>query len=807
MRILIISLVLLLGITTIGIAQERGENRPNGQQKGRMLSGTVKDETGTSIPYASVVVQSLRDSTRVKGSTTDDDGKFTMRTGPGKLKLTISFLSYEPYLSIVDMRDGDKDIGTIELKPKSELIDEVTVKAERGQMELKLDKRVFNVSKDPNNAGANTQEILETVPSVDVDIDGNVSLRGSSNVRILIDGKPSGLTGISTADALRQLQGDLIDKIEVISNASARYDAEGEAGIINIVLKKEKRSGFNGGFSINAGYPHNHGLSANLNYRKGKVNFFTSIGASYRTSPGQGSSFQKFTRADTTFSYQKDRTQTRGGLGGNGRFGIDYNIDSKTSLTVSGMYSRSWNTNNAELEYTDFNDSDEITQVVSRNEDEVENRQNIEADLNFTRTFKSKEHKLTFDARWFNSEDYEDATQLEIGNGYQLDQRSTNKENERNWLFQTDYVHPFGEKYQLEAGAKTTLRKLDNDYLVEQLNELDVWEPLPDYDNNFVFEENIYAAYLIGAAKWNLFSVQAGIRSEFSDITTSLVRTNQRTNRQYISFFPSVHTSLEVGKGNSIQLSYSRRISRPGFRSLIPFFGLTDNRNFYGGNPDLQPVFTNSMEFGHLKTWDNGSLLSTVYFRIRTDVQERISEADSTGFIRTFPINLSDEIATGYENSFSYGIYKWWRVTLGIDLYYFKREGEYEGQNFYAENFSASGRFTTKFTIAKKVDLQSSFRIRAPRKTAQGTRLTMYWWDIGVSMDVLKGNGTIGVKVRDLLNSRKRRWELETPEITSTNDFQWRSRQFMVSFSYRINQKKRRGGRGGGGGSGDESDL
>jgi outer membrane receptor protein involved in Fe transport len=681
------------------------------------------------------------------------------------------------------------------------------VKAERGQMELKLDKRVFNVSKDPNNAGANTQEILETVPSVDVDIDGNVSLRGSSNVRILIDGKPSGLTGISTADALRQLQGDLIDKIEVISNASARYDAEGEAGIINIVLKKEKRSGFNGGFSINAGYPHNHGLSANLNYRKGKVNFFTSIGASYRTSPGQGSSFQKFTRADTTFSYQKDRTQTRGGLGGNGRFGIDYNIDSKTSLTVSGMYSRSWNTNNAELEYTDFNDSDEITQVVSRNEDEVENRQNIEADLNFTRTFKSKEHKLTFDARWFNSEDYEDATQLEIGNGYQLDQRSTNKENERNWLFQTDYVHPFGEKYQLEAGAKTTLRKLDNDYLVEQLNELDVWEPLPDYDNNFVFEENIYAAYLIGAAKWNLFSVQAGIRSEFSDITTSLVRTNQRTNRQYISFFPSVHTSLEVGKGNSIQLSYSRRISRPGFRSLIPFFGLTDNRNFYGGNPDLQPVFTNSMEFGHLKTWDNGSLLSTVYFRIRTDVQERISEADSTGFIRTFPINLSDEIATGYENSFSYGIYKWWRVTLGIDLYYFKREGEYEGQNFYAENFSASGRFTTKFTIAKKVDLQSSFRIRAPRKTAQGTRLTMYWWDIGVSMDVLKGNGTIGVKVRDLLNSRKRRWELETPEITSTNDFQWRSRQFMVSFSYRINQKKRRGGRGGGGGSGDESDL
>ena len=288
--------------------------------------------------------------------------------------------------------------------------------------------------------------------------------------------------------------------------------------------------------------------------------------------------------------------------------------------------------------------------------------------------------------------------------------------------------------------------------------------------------------------------MQAGLRSEYSDITTELVRTDQKNTWKYISFFPSVHTSLEVGKGNAIQLSYSRRISRPGFRSLIPFFGLTDNRNFYGGNPNLQPVFTNSTDLGHLKTWDKGSLLSSVYFRFRDDVIERISEADSSGFIRTYPINLSTEIAAGFENNFTYGVFKWWRIMLGIDLYYFKREGKYEGQNFYAENFSASGRFSTKFTIAKKVDIQTSFRYRAPRQSAQGIRLSMYWWDLGASVDVLKGNGTVTFRVRDLLNSRKRRWELNTPELVSTNDFQWRSRQFVLSFSYRINQKKRRGG-------------
>ena len=483
----IVLIVLILASLQV-LAQDPSGKRPGqGRPPARTLTGSVQDESGSPIPYATVVLQSLRDSTRMRGTSTDDQGKFELKTGPGKQELTISFLSFEAYERVMDFRDGDKDIGIIQLKPKSELVDEIVVKGELGQMELKLDKKVFNVSKDPNNAGSNAQEILETVPSVDVDIDGNVSLRGSQNVRLLIDGKPSGLTGINKADVLRQLQGDLIEKIEVISNASARYDAEGEAGIINIVLKKEKRKGVNGSVRVSAGYPHNHGLSGNLNYRTGKVNFFTGIGASYRKIPGSGSSFQTFTRTDTTFSYQKDRSQTRGGYGGNGRLGLDYFINAKTNITVSGTYSRNWNENEADLEYTDFDENEVITQVVSRNEEEEENRQNIEADLNFTRTFKTKDHKLTFDAKWFNSEDYEDATQLEIGNNYELNQRSTNKENERNWLFQTDFVHPFNEKYQIEAGAKATLRKLDNDYLVEQLDETGQWNALPEFDNNFIF--------------------------------------------------------------------------------------------------------------------------------------------------------------------------------------------------------------------------------------------------------------------------------------------------------------------------------
>lgn len=730
------------------------------------------------------------------------DGKFELRLRPGRFKLEISFLSYQNYRQEINLREGDLDLGTVKLSPKSELIDEVIIKGDKGYMEMKLDRRVYNVGKDPNNAGSNAQEILETVPSVEVDVDGTVSLRGSSNVRILVDGKPSGLTGTSTQDALRQLPGSLIEKVEVVTNASARYDAEGEAGIINIVLKKEKRSGLNGSFEANVGFPHNYGISANLNYRTGKVNVFGSVGGRYRERPGSGSSYQQFFLEDTTFAYERTREQTRGGYSINGRFGVDYFINKKTNITASGMYSRSWNLNKSKLVYTDFDENSIATQVVNRNEHESEAGENIEANLNFRRTFKTEEQLLTADFRWFTRGDTELADLLEEGEDYTLEQRTENVEGNQNWLIQTDYIHPFGDKVKLETGLKATLRRINNDYLVEQLNDSSQWEIVDQFNNNFIFDENVYAAYLMASGKIKRFSLQGGVRAEYTDITTELKRTGEKNKQQYISFFPSAHMSYEFPSNNSIQLSYSRRISRPRFRNLIPFFSLTDNRNFYSGNPNVGPVFTHSVELGHLKTWDNGSLLTSVYYRHRDGVIERISQSDSTGLITTFPINLSTEDAVGLEFSFSYNLFKWWRVTLSANTYYSITNGEFEDQSFYAEAFTARGRFTSKWTIWKRLDIQTAFMYRAPRNTAQGRSLSMYSWDIGLAMDVLKGNGTVTFSARDILNSRRRRWEIDTPTLVSTNDFQWRARQFTLSFTYRLNQKKKRG-RGGRGGDMD----
>ncbi|MFM1876900.1 MAG: hypothetical protein RL266_2637 [Bacteroidota bacterium] len=769
----------------------------------------VHDELGQPVPYASVAARSMRDSTRLFGVATSVEGTFQIELRPGRYQLQISFLSYQDLFQEVDLREADLDLGTLTLKPRTEIIDEVVVQAEKSYMEMKLDRRVYNVGKDPNNVGSNAQEILETVPSVEVDVDGTVSLRGSSNVRILIDGKPSGLTGISTQDALRQLPGNLIDRIEVVTNASAKYDAEGEAGILNIVLKKDKRTGLNGSFEVNAGYPHNYGASASINYRAGKVNFFTSVGAQYRERPGAGYSFQQFFLEDTSFAYERTRNQTRGGVSGNGRFGIDYFVNKKTSITASGMYGRSWNKNNSSLLYTDFDENGLSTQEVSRTEEELEEQQNVEANLNFRRTFATEEQVLTADVRWFLSEDLEDGDLFEQGSDYTLTQRTDNLENEQNWLVQTDYVHPFGEKVKLETGLKATLRRIDNDYRVDQQNDSTlVWETLSAFDNNFVFDENVYAAYAMASGKWKRLSMQGGLRAEYSDISTQLVKTNEKNRRSYLSFFPTAHFSYEFAGNNALQLSYSRRISRPGFRELIPFFSLSDNRNFRAGNPNLNPVFTHSTELGHLKTWDNGTLLSSVYHRHSDGVVENISISDSTGLITNFPVNLSKQDAVGLELSFSYSLFKWWRVMLNANGYYSITKGNYNEQSFFAETFSAQGRFTSKWTVWKRLDIQTAFMYHAPRNTPQGRSLSMYSWDLGLAIDVLKGNGTITFSAKDLLNSRRRRWEVDTPTLVSTNDFQWRARQFTLSFAYRLNQKKKRerGGRGEGGDA-DEGDF
>lgn len=812
---LIVALTLLVGMAN---AQNDGQwsgqggggkGRPGGPggPSGPSVMGKVMDESKEPVPYASVALYNQSDSSLAAGAASNEMGRFRVEAKPGKYYLIISFLSLsDKVVSDIEVKNEPVHLGPLTMVAGSTTLEEFAVEAEKSQMELKLDKRVFNVGKDVSNLGGNATDVLDNIPSVTVDVEGNVSLRGSENVRILIDGKPSGMVGISTTDALRQLDSDMIERIEVITNPSARYDAEGEAGIINIVLKKEKRKGINGSVSLRAGYPANYGGSFNLNFRKKKVNFFASAGIGYRESPGSGYNNQTWTLADTSYRFDSERRHNRGGLRQNVRVGTDFMFNKYNTLTVSAFMSRMDGDNDAQVLYRDYDINDLLTQLLIRDEIESEINDNQELTLSYRKTFEQKGREWTTDFKYINNDELEQGniTQTSDVEGIQpLYQRTRNTENEERWLFQSDYVHPFAEEGKWEIGVRSNMRIIDNDYIVEEQNSDASWFTIPGFDDRLIYTENIHAGYLMAGNEFGKFSVQGGLRAEYSDIKTELVDTKQINARDYLSFFPSAHISYELKQENSFQVSYSRRIKRPRFWYLLPFFNFSDSRNIFSGNPNLDPEFTDSYEVGHLKYWKKGSLLSSVYYRHTTGVIERILVSDSAGTTSRFPINLGMRDSYGIEFSGSMEITDWWNFNGSFNFFKAITKGDYEGQNFDAETWAWNARFVTKWKIKKKFNLQTSLMYRSPRITAQGETLPMYGWDAGLSLDCLKGKGTLTFSARDILNRRRRGSIVVTDEFRSESAFQWRARTFLLNFNYRINQKKRRGGRGGGDFGGD----
>jgi outer membrane receptor protein involved in Fe transport len=758
------------------------------------VTGTTVDEKRKAISNSTVALHKSSDSSQITVVISDDKGRFEIKAQPGNYFLKITFLSYEDKLvSNVNITNANVDLGTLALTTSTNTLKNVTVTGEKKMMELKLDKKVYNVSKDISNAGANASEILGNIPSVTVDVDGNVSLRGSENVRILIDGKPSALTGIKSTDALRNLQGSMIESIEIITNPSSRNDATGEAGIINIILKKNKQKGVNGTFTANTGYPANFGGSYSINYRDSKINLFSNYGINYRSGKGYGSSYQQFTSNDTSFTYQQNSDRKRSEVSHNFMVGMDYYIDDKSSITGSFLYEKENENNTTNVEYFDYNKTGELMQTVLRTDKEKANEHATEASLSYRKKIKTDGRELTADFKWTNSADLEKSDYWQgspAGDTFFI-QRSDNPARENTWLFQTDYIHPFRKNGKLETGLKSTIRTIGNDYSLEQLNNDSGWVTLPAFNNNMQYKERIHAGYIMVGSKVKKLSYQVGLRGEYSDIITELIKTKEVNARQYFNLFPSSSLSYELNDGNTLQLSYSYRISRPRYRDLLPFSNFTDSRIYFVGNPALNPEYTHSLEAGHLFEWGNGSLLSGIYYRYKTDVIQRISTIDSTtGITNITPVNLTTQNAYGLEFNLTFSVKNWWKFNSGFNFYQAVTDGAYKEESLYSNTISFTNRTSSRMTFFKKWDFQASLNYQAPRQTTQGRELSVYFVDLGLTRDLLKGNGTITLNVRDLLNTRKRRSIIDIEDYYSESSFQWRTRQVMLTLSYRLNQQK-----------------
>lgn len=757
------------------------------------INGALVDPNNIAIPFGAVSLYSKADSTLIDGVLTKDSGQFEIIAAPGTYYLKINIISFrEKTVADVIVNKQDIDLGKITLQTDSKLLDEVVITGERSQMQLDLDKRVFNVGSDLANIGGTAADILDNIPSVTVDPEGAVSLRGSENVRILIDGRPSGLTGISSPDALRLLQGNMIERVEVITNPSSRYDAEGEVGIINIILKKNIRYGLNGSFTANWGNPLTYGGSFDVSFRKNNFNLFSSYGYNYRSMRGTGSSFQRFSETDSIFSYSETSTRRRAGNAHNLRAGADYYINEQNILTAVVLYRTGRGRNTSSYTFNDYDNTETLVRTTIRNEIEREPENTIETSLSYRKEFDKKGQLFTADIKFIDNQELElaDFTQTVPNTQQPLLQRSSNTEYEKNLLFQADYVHPFSEKGKWEAGLKSTSRTLKNKFLVEEQQDESGWQILPQFDNNLVYRENIHAAYLMAGEQFGKFSVQAGLRGELSDIQTELPDQQKTDTQSYFNLFPSIHFSYELAKNKSLQLSYSRRLSRPGFRDLLPFSGLSNNRSIRMGNPLLRPEYTNSMEAGQLTNWDTGSLLTSIYYRHRTGVIQRLTLVDSVGISHIYPVNMAKENAYGIEMNASNTIQNWWRINANFNFYRAITTGTYLDKEYGSDAFTWTSRITSKMTIVKSLDFQAGVNYRGAQNILQGRRLPSYSIDLALAKDIFKGKGTVTFSVRDLFQTRRWRTILDEPGYYSNSNNLRNQRQILLTLNFRLNRSK-----------------
>ncbi|MEN0006078.1 MAG: outer membrane beta-barrel family protein [Bacteroidota bacterium] len=799
----LLGLCLLCLCVSLQAQPQRSKSAPKSERilmVGQLQSST----TATPLSFATISVFTQKDSTLVEGALTDDAGKFSMQVPPGEYYAVVQFIGFsDKTIPDVIVKKGQKrlDLGTIALSEEAVAMDEIEVTAERSQMTLKLDRKVFNVGKDLTNAGATAADILDNVPSITVDVEGNVSLRGSQNVRILINGKPSGLVGVGDVEALRRMQGDIIDRVELITNPSARYEAEGEAGIINIILKKNQKGGLNGSISVNTGYPHNHGASYSLNYRKNDFNLFSNFGMQYRWAPGGGFTNQTFLDDNGAFELARriDRDQDRGRLGGNIQLGVDWLLDDFNTITASTLYRASRGDNLTDITYTDLDELGNILSIDTRDNDEIEDEQNIEAALTYRRTFEEKDREFSFDFRYILDDETETADYLEQGDSFESAriERSVITEDESNVLIQADYVHPFGETMKLEGGLRAALRKINNAFNWEEQNDNGEFVVFPGFDDELEYTEDVYAAYLIGAAEFGKIGIQAGVRSEYSDITAALLETDVRNDQNYLNFFPSASISYQLTENDQLQTSYSRRISRPSFRLLLPFSNFGDRFNIYNGNPNLRPEFTDSYELGYLRYLPKGSIMAGIFYRHTTDVIERLTITQGDGTTLRTPFNLSTRDAVGIEMNLSFDLFKWWKLNGDLNFFRAITEGQAEGQDLSADTFIWTGRMNSNFKFGKKVDMQVGFNYRGPQETTQGEREAVYSLNIGMSIDILNGKGQLNISGRDVFNTRIRRSVIDLPDLQTDSEFQWRRTQgVVVAFTYRLNQDRKRRGKG-----------
>jgi outer membrane receptor for ferrienterochelin and colicins len=792
MKNLKFTLIVLLILTTIN---NYSQQKPQGS-KIKITGKVIEKVSKQPLEYATITFTNGASAKAIAGGITNPKGEFDVEVTPGVYDIKIEFISFKT-ITIKDRNLQEKtSLGQILIEEDATQLNEVVVRAEKSSVEIKLDKKVYNVGQDMMVKGGTVSDVLDNVPSVSVDTEGNVSLRGSDNIRILIDGRPS--YAVNIAEALKQLPADAIDKVEVITNPSARYDAEGGSGLINIILKKGKNQGLNGTFIASTGIPETYGISANVNYKTEKLNYFTTAGYNHRTNEGGGKTNSQYFNDDgsTKNFLDEDRNTERTRDGFNARAGVEWTVAPNTFWTNALSYQKDSGENTDLINYNNFDAAHNFTSSTYRLGTGTSDDENIEFTSNLIKNFNDKGHKLTVDGSISRNTD--DSQSIITGsNNFN---NTLNNQVQKQAQFQADYVLPIGEGSQFEAGYKGNFGNLNNQYYV--LDNLGV--RIDNLSNTLEYVENINALYTQYGFKKNKFSYLFGLRWEDTNIEVNLLETNEFNTKKYNNFFPSAFVSYEISDQSNLTTSYSKRLSRPRGRFMNPAVNYASNVNIFQGNPDLDPSLTNKFDFGYIKRWDKITFNTSAYFEDTKDVFSFVrsptgDEVNGIPVIRSSPINLGKEQKYGFEFTLNYNPFKIWRINSNFNFYNVKTTGENSYTdtqgNLIVQNLDNQAntwftRISSKLTLPYKIDWQLNGTYNGEQKTAQGKSLGQFSMNTAFSKDVLKDKATIAFNISDIFNTRMMRSYTYLENQTSYGEMQFRKRQFNLSFTYRFNKAK-----------------
>ncbi|MGB0891479.1 MAG: TonB-dependent receptor domain-containing protein [Flavobacteriaceae bacterium] len=747
------------------------------------ISGKVIDKTSKEpLPYVNIVVRDMAKKI-ITGGITDMNGVFKVKDIPeGKSILEVQFIGYKTYSRQLTVTNKKRrlSLGTIALEEDATTLEEVVVRAETSTVVQKVDRKVINVGKDLTSAGATASELLNNVQSVSVDSQsGNISLRGNENVRVLVDGKP---TNIPASQLLKQIPSTSIKSVELITNPSAKYNPEGMSGIINIVLNKNANLGFNG--SINTGLETGHyvryNASTNMNYKTGKVNFF----GNYGFNGGDRYNFGYVNRPGVNnqdFIFKNDNESHLL------KFGADIYLDKRN--TLSFYTTQNWFDSKASGRAKIFDGAGALISHAPNSQTSDSHNQTY--NINFKHDFEKKGHNIEFEATYSKNES-PNFLDNDFLLGTQQDYTNDINNNRNNTLINLDYTNPISKNGKLELGLEYRVNKTDNTNITTQVG----------FNNSsFTYDRDIFSGYVNYGHKFGKVTMQLGARLENYEIEGNFNQVGQASEKvtdKIFTVYPSAFFTFNPSEKNQFQLSYSRRVDRPGIGQVNPIREWSTPLITSQGNPDLVPQFTNSLEVNYTRRINGGSITFGTFYRNINDVINRATSQDPSDPNRQILsfANFDDTDAYGVELSTNYRVTKWWRANASMDYYSQKQFGTTDLNNPNSPTVEVTtnvfnARLSNSFTVSKKLRLQLFAMYRGPREDIQWNAKEMKMVNLGANYSILKGKGNLSFRVNDIFNTMQFKFDSERPFVQNGR-FKWESRTAYIGFNYRFGGGKNR---------------